>query len=220
MKLLRIIALVVSIVFYPMFMPAYAMLMLCYCCTTNALFLQPTAHVSTLFSVLLICGTLLLTCIIPFSIILFMIRQGTLRDAYIEDREARQTPYIYSVISTAIWCYYLWRIVHLPAFIVLMAVGATLALVAVSIINRWWKISAHLSCMGALIGSVAGWSWQTGIFSIWLLPLLFFLALILMYARLYLKAHTPMQVITGLLLGFSFTFLAALFNQTCACQYS
>ena len=33
------------------------------------------------------------------------------------------------------------------------------------------------------------------------------LSLLLMYARIYLKAHTPMQVVCGYLLGLVFTFV-------------
>ena len=128
-----------------------------------------------------------------------------------EDREERSVPYIYAVFSAAIWCFFLWHVMKIPSFIVMMSVAATIVLGLVAVINRWWKISAHLSCFGALIGGVAGYCWYTSNFNLWLIPTLLGLALILMYSRLYLKAHTAMQVVCGFLLGMITTFIPAFF---------
>ncbi len=186
-----------------MLMPVYAMLLLVAAVSYKG------AALSSAYIWLLLGGTLLLTCIIPFSVILLMIRQGQLRDAYIDNKDLRLVPYIYSIAATIAWCLFLWRVMKMPAVVTLMVSGATLALVIVTVINRWWKISAHLSCMGALCGAVAGYSWYTGSFNLWLLPTLLFVALLLMYARIFLKAHTPMQTVCGFLLGLLLTFAPA-----------
>ncbi|MBR1808461.1 MAG: hypothetical protein IJ776_03640 [Paludibacteraceae bacterium] len=202
---LRYISLAISIVLYPMLIPAYAMLLLFGAFSSQGLDLP------WLYKVITVGGTLLLTCIIPFSIILMMIKQGQLKDAYIEDKEARLTPYLYSIFSSIAWCFYLWRVVHMPHIVCVMAIGATVALVVVTIINHWWKISSHLSTLGALIGSVAGYQYANpATFNLWLIPSLLGVSLMLACARIYLNAHTSMQTVAGLLLGLLFTMLPAM----------
>ena len=97
---------------------------------------------------------------------------------------------------------------RVPTYLLLTAIGATVALILVTIINRWWKISAHLSSLGGLIGGVMSFCLCTGIMpSMWLVICMFVVVLLLMYARLYLDAHTPLQVVCGLLLGLLMTFI-------------
>ena len=164
----------------------------------------------TAYYVILLSGTLIFTCLIPLTVVYILYKQKRIEDIRIENRSERNLPYLYGIASTAVWCFFLWYVLKMPHCIIMMACGATIALILVAIMNYWWKISAHLSCMGALIGSVAGFSWYTGHFNLWLLPTLCFVALLLMYARLYLKAHTPMQIVCGFLLGLIITFSASL----------
>ena len=87
------------------------------------------------------------------------------------------------------------------------AIGATAALLAVTIINQWWKISAHLTAMGGLFGSICSIALAYSTLPTTLLIIVLLISLLLMYARLYLDAHTPMQVICGYLLGIVCTFI-------------
>lgn len=205
-KLLKNLSLATSILLYPMLMPTYAMLMM------FMAFRKQGVELPLLYELIGIVGTLFLTFLIPFSIILLMIKQGQLKDAYIEDKNARLTPYLYSIFSSIAWCVFLWRVMHLPQYVCLMAAGATVALVIVTVVNHWWKISAHLTCFGAVVGSVAGYQFcQPSSANLWLIPTLLAVSLILCYARLYLKAHTSLQVVAGLILGIVATFIPVLF---------
>ena len=98
----------------------------------------------------------------------------------------------------------------MPKCIVWIAVGAIAALLAVAIINRWWKISAHLTGIGGLLGGICSFSLCYVTLPIGLIITVLLLSLLLMYARLYLQAHTPMQVVCGYLLGLVCTFLPSL----------
>jgi membrane-associated phospholipid phosphatase len=89
----------------------------------------------------------------------------------------------------------------------LVVLGVILALLAVTIINHWWKISAHLTGIGGLIGGVCSFAMNYSILPVGLVITLLLISLLLMYARLYLNAHTPMQVICGFLLGLLATFI-------------
>ena len=130
---------------------------------------------------------------------------GRISSVYLTKREERTAPYVVTLVGMALWCYFLQVVLHVPSFAVIAAIGGTLALVLVSLINLKWKISAHLTGFGALIGGVVGYGLQMGIFPFyWLLGLLL-TALLLMYERIYLQAHDGLQVVAGFLLGLTLT---------------
>ncbi len=148
-----------------------------------------------------IIGTFFITCCIPFSAIVLLVKTGKITDFYLMNRRERVTPYLYCLVSYAFWCYFVAQILGLPSVIYGMAIGATLAIAIVTLINIWWKISAHLTGIGALLGSVIGFSWYYGIYPLALILIILGLSLLLMYARLILKQHTSLQVVCGFLLG-------------------
>ena len=95
----------------------------------------------------------------------------------------------------------------MPAVWLIVAIGATVALLAVTIINRWWKISAHLTALGGLLGGVMSITLYYSVLPTPLIIGMLIVSLLLMYARLYLNAHTPWQVVCGYLLGIVLTFI-------------
>ena len=99
---------------------------------------------------------------------------------------------------------------QLPIFLLLVAIGAMVALLAVTIINHWWKISAHLTGIGGLLGGICSFAINYSTLPIALIITVLVAALLLMYARLYLNAHTPLQVACGFLLGLLCTFIPSL----------
>ena len=186
-KVLNILAKTICVLLHPMLMPCYGM----------ALFFlsnQPTITLlPKVYCMVSMVGTFVLTFVI-----------------HIEQAQQRTTPYIYTLICYGFWTYFLHSTIHMPSFIVWIAVGAIVALLAVALINHWWKISAHLTGIGGLLGGICSFSLCYSTLPIWLIISLLILSLLLMYARLYLKAHTPMQVVCGYLLGIICTFIPSL----------
>ena len=153
-------------------------------------------------------GTFLLTGLLPLTSILILMKQGRVTDLQIDKASERTMPYVYASVGFAFWTYFLIRILHAPLSLILVAVGATVALIAVTIINRYWKISAHLTGFGGLLGGVLCYYISVGVIPSWLtLSLWLAGTLVLMFARLYLQAHTPAQVAAGWLLGLGCTAL-------------
>ena len=129
-------------------------------------------------------------------------------DIQIENPEQRTVPYLYAALGFGFWAYLMIAILHAPLYLGFIAIGAMAAIGLITLINRWWKISAHLTGMGGLIGGLFAYCLGIGALpTVGTLCLWFGLSLILMYARLYLKAHTPSQVAAGWLLGMICTFL-------------
>lgn len=200
-KALDITAKVLSTLLYPLFIPTYGMMLFCYAFSRSF----PIPLVWTLIAII---GTFILTCILPLTAIWIMIRRGDVTDLQINDAGERTMPYIYALLGFSFWCYLMISILHVPLYIGFVTIGASLAIGIVALINRKWKISAHLSGMGGLIGGLMIYYLGAGMMPNWgTLSICLCLSLALMYARLRLNAHTPLQVSCGWLLGISCTFI-------------
>lgn len=196
---------ILSVLLYPMFVPTYATILLCVSVSLRVGLPHP-------WCVLLILGTFVLTCVLPCSAILLFRKRGVKESLLLVEKETRRTPYLYALISAAVWCFFLAYIMQLPSIITCLALGALATLALVMLINYKWKISAHLAMMGVLVGSVLGYCSHNGVVAVVLWAVLMVLSWLLCIARLQDDAHTPMQVTVAFLMGlvvtFAFSFLA------------
>jgi hypothetical protein len=199
-RLLDIVAQVISVVFYPLFVPTYGVALYCYATHTLVNPLPP------IWMGIAIIGTLLFTCILPLSAIAVMMRRGDISDFQIDNSKERTMPYIYSAFGFGCWSYLMIHILEAPEYIGFICVGATVAIALVAIINHWWKISAHLTGFGGLFGGVMVFCIGINAIPTWgTLGLWIGISLSIVYARLRLHAHTPEQVAAGWLVGVSCT---------------
>ena len=194
-KTLSILSQFWSILLYPMWMPLYGVILFC-SAARKLLPILPASYMG-----MCIAGTAVLTLIIPIILLVFLWRKGYIDSLHIDNAKQRTTPYIYTLICYGFWAYFVRVTVKMPTFMLLVVIGAMVALLAVTIINHWWKISAHLTGIGGLLGGICSFALNYSILPLMLIIIVLLLSLLLMYARLYLHAHTPMQVVCGFLLG-------------------
>ena len=178
-----------------MWMPLYGVILFCVA-ARKLLPILPASYMG-----MCIAGTAVLTLIIPIILLVFLWRKGYIDSLHIDNAKQRTTPYIYTLICYGFWAYFVRVTVKMPTFMLLVAIGAMVALLAVTIINHWWKISAHLTGIGGLLGGICSFALNYSILPLILIITVLLLSLLLMYARIYLQAHTPMQVVCGFLLG-------------------
>ena len=200
-KNLNILSQAWSILLYPMLMPLYGILLFCF----SVKHFLPL--LSTTYIWLCIAGTVVLTLFIPVMLLFLMWRKGYIDSLYINNTKQRTTPCIYTLICYGFWGYFLHVTMQLPIFLLFVVVGAMVALLLVTIINNWWKISAHLTGIGGLLGGICSFALNYSTLPLVLIIIVFVVALLLMYARIYLNAHTPLQVVCGFLLGLFCTFI-------------
>lgn len=199
-RFLDITAKFLSVVLYPLFMPTYGLVLFCY---AHSLHMAPLHWAWVLVAIL---GTFILTCLIPISAIWIMMKRGEVKDLQIENPKERTVPYLYTALGFAFWSYLIVSVLHAPLFLAFIAIGATAAIAIIAVINRFWKISAHLTGLGGLLGGFLAYCLGIGAIPTWAtLALWLIISLILMAARLRLKAHTPAQVCAGWLLGLTCT---------------
>lgn len=188
-----------SIMLYPLFTTTYLMVAFC------ALFSEYRIPLPAQYWWFAIGGTALFTFLMPMLILLVMKAQGRISDLDISNRRERLVPLIYAMVCFSFWCAYLDVVLRVPPFMFWTAVCSVLAILACTIISRWWKISAHLASMGGVVGMTVGYMLYFGLVAPGVFAGLLGLVLLLMFARVYLGAHTPLQTVAGFLLGLLFT---------------
>ena len=191
----RRIAQVISVVFYPLFVPTYAF----------AILLTMPAYFSALMPAsakwMVIGLVFLTTCLLPTLFIFAMIKTGMVTTTFLSKREDRTMPYIVSIIFFYLTYYILKKLQISPVYYYFV-IGATLLNILVMGINFFWKISSHMASVGALAGMILGLSYFLGNFYFFFIAITLLSAGITGFARLKLQAHTPAQVYAGFLLGF------------------
>lgn len=196
------IAQVISVVFYPLFVPTYAFAIL----LTMPAYFSALMPASAKWAVMgLVFST---TCLFPTLFFIVMIKTRIVSTTYLSKREDRTLPYIVSIVFFYLAFYMLKKLQVSPIFYYFM-IGATLLNILVMGVNFFWKISSHLASLGALTGMIVGLSYFLGTFYFVLIALAIMASGFTGFARLKLQAHTPAQVYTGFALGF--LTIAALF---------
>lgn len=203
----RRLAQLISVVLHPLLIPSLSFFIF--------LYVSPIPSLALSFDLRgrLLLVIFILTFLAPLAGILIFFATGGLKDWELKDPGDRQIPYLLTTVFYTIGTFFFaisegYRDFPLLA-IVTGSIALTLALV--SIINLYWKISAHSVGICGLIGFMVGIIFQFSEDQL-LYPLVMSIlaAGCLGSARLYLNHHTPNQVLAGSALGFGVSLLATL----------
>ena len=184
---------IISLIFQPFLMPTFGALLL-----VN---LDVFDSLSMLTKTIIVGGTFLFTGIMPAFPILLMIKSGEVNDLFISRREERTVPYLFAFLSYVVYTFFLYKVIHFPMFIVAMGIGVSISILLITLINLKWKISAHLSGIGGLVGGIFGISYRMGYNNLGFLIFILAISALVALSRIELKAHTPGQTLAGFLLG-------------------
>lgn len=193
---------ILSALFSPIIVPTYAVMLALWC--SRLMFLP--LNVRWNVTLLVFC----ITAVVPLAAILGLHMLGVVSDAGLNKRTERTLPYVITGLAYVACTIYLLR-ANAPGWLWLFMAGATLATVISAVVNRWWKISAHMAAMGGLVAMMfrvldIGMA-APGV------PFMLFTILIVIAAgavgtaRIYLDRHTLLQVIAGTANGFLCVFL-------------
>lgn len=196
----------ISLVFHPLLMPSYLFLFIITFATS---FMQPL-RIESLYEILAII--FIVTFIIP------VISVGTLRltnfitDLQLEDKKQRLTPFFFIACFYGITAYMFYAKLSINNLIVIVFAATTILILILTIITVFWKISIH----GAAIGGVIGFIFALGMFHpimnfAFIMAVAIVVAGLIIYSRLMLNAHTPLQAYAGTFLGFVLCFLSIYF---------
>lgn len=143
---------------------------------------------------------LLNTVVLPVFLTMTMFYSGKVSTIMLQAKEERKGPYFITSVLCLV-TYYLFKNVNLDSYILNYILGCTTILIAVSVINNFYKISAHAAACGGitglLISSVPYAETDVRIIlGVWIL-----LSGLVLSARLFAKSHDPLQIISGFILG-------------------
>ncbi len=126
-----------------------------------------------------------------------------------DNRSQRFVPFLSTTLFYGLTTWMFSRNLSVLHVSVVVMAAITLAIGTVTLITLFWKISAHATGMGGVIGFMLALNYC------YAEEMLFYpvvgavvLTGALLSARLQLNAHTPAQIFTGLLLGFGICFAA------------
>jgi len=217
-RILHILSSTISALFYPLWIPTYGMILFCSA-------ISQTISLPWNYWLITIGSTFFMTSAMPLALIMYQVHRGDIEDIYITRREDRTLAYIETFCCFLSWWVLLTYTLNAPKWLCAVSLGGAIAIALVAIINHWWKISAHLTGIGGLMGGIISYylfsnfslltpeaaSNATSTVTYTFFYIVLGIALLVMYARLYLNAHTPWQVIAGLALGLSCTTILPLF---------
>ena len=196
----RIFSLIISVVFQPLVIPSLVFGL--------ALFAVPEAtSIPDSFKNRLFYLVSLSTLVIPMITIFGLRLSGTLKSIHMAELKDRAIPFTVTSVYYVLTVYLLYQQRQFDPVLWQVLGVITLAIVILTIVTFFWKMSAHMTGMGGLIASVVVLGLKFPTFQP-LYPLLGAIVLtgLVGTVRLFLEAHRPIEIYVGLIFGFALCF--------------
>lgn len=187
------LAKVISLLFHPLFMPLYGMLIIFSAPTLLGYLPMPVKRI--LFTVVFIN-----IVFVPVTLFSFFRFRNIISSFSMEDRRERIIPLLSVTLLYSITSIVIYRF-SIPVFLKSFFISASFLLLFITIINLWWKISVHSAAAGALTALVFVLSLKMNTNVTWYLVGVILAGGLIMSSRIKLNAHSPAQVWAGFLLG-------------------
>ncbi len=188
------LAMAISVIFQPIFVPLYSLIILFHANTYITYAVQPEVR-KFIFLV-----TFLNTIVLPVGVFYYLYRAKLIESLHMHTAKERSLPFL-STLVFHMSTFYLFSQVPMPRVFPNLVLGAAFSVAMAFVINLKWKVSIHMLGMGGIVGTIIGLILRYQVDATELVMALIFLSGIVGYARLKLNAHTPLQVYVGFLLG-------------------
>lgn len=198
------IAKMFTLVFHPLFVPFYMLLILLNVNTFFAMMIPVKAK-------LLLSGLVFLTTILlPLLIVFLLYRLKMVKSFYLESREER----IYPLLAVAVFyylTYYLLKSFPISFIFSYYMLGSTFLTILAMIISFYRKISLHMIGVGGMFGLLMGLSLNLSLDLTWFVVAAIILGGFLGFARIQSNSHKPSEIYSGFLVGAGVMFLLFIF---------
>jgi len=171
--------------------------------------LQPVSGRIALMIILLVFIT---TFIIPALSILGLRSTLTISSMKLRNRSERVLPFAFITIFYGITTYLFHSKIEINDLILTIFIAASLLVALLTIITIFFKISVHAAGAGCMLGFMLSLMllFPEGNL-MWALVSIVLIAGLILSARLYLDAHTPVEVYSGFTLGLFISFFSLYF---------
>ncbi len=197
----RIFSLIISVVFQPLVIPSLVFGLVLFVVPESTSI--PEAFKNRIFYLIALS-----TLAIPMVTIFGLRLSGTLKSVHMADLKDRAIPFSVTSIYYTLTVYFLFQKEELDPILWQVLWIIALAIVVLTVVTFFWKMSAHMTGLGGLIAVVVVLGLKFPTFHP-LYPLLGSLVLtgLVGTVRLYLEAHKPIEIYVGLLFGFLLCFV-------------
>ena len=198
------IAKMLTLIFHPLFVPFYMLLILLNVNTFFAMMIPVKVK-------LLLSGLVFFTTILfPLLIVFLLYRLKMVKSFYLVSREER----IYPLLAVAVFyylTYYLLKSFPISFIFSYYMLGSTFLTILAMIISFYRKISLHMIGIGGMLGLLMGLSLNLGLDLTWFVVAAIILGGFLGFARIQSSSHKPSEIYSGFLVGAGVMFLLFIF---------
>lgn len=188
------LAIFISYIFHPLWMPLYVMLVF-WNINSTAMFIS-----NDMVWLYILLVVFINTLLIPVFLFWMMKRIKIIESLHLDSQKDRFYPFaITGIFYLTTW--YVFHSIEIFTYLSLVFVLAAILVFLALAINFFWKISIHSMSMGAMSAAILYLTAVHFIDAVWPVYLVFILSGLVGYARLKLKAHSSAQVYIGFLLG-------------------
>jgi membrane-associated phospholipid phosphatase len=195
----KVSAQIISYLFHPLFFPTIGLYLLLH----SGTYLDSMNDEAKNFLYIIIGFS---TCFLPLLSLPIFIYRRLIKNIEMENRTERVLPLTF-VVAFYFLGYYLLNRLPLPQIITTYIASVTAIAAITLLITVWWKISFHTIGAGGLLGALLALSLKLETSLQMYIVIVLLIAGLVSTARLMLNAHTPLQIFTGFVTGFSFAFL-------------
>jgi membrane-associated phospholipid phosphatase len=202
---MNLIAKIFSVVFQPILMPIFSMVLIFQFNPTIA-----NSH-NTDSELLIYALCMSFTIILPLLVFSIFYKLGFVTDVNLTQRKERVIPFFISIFLFGVF-YYLIRTNPLYTNLIYTIIFGSLAITLIAnTITIFWKISIHCLGVSSILGTMVGLSIITSSNHYFLIFGLSIVVFVIGISRVILKRHTTTQVIAGTSLGFLGTLVAIVY---------
>ena len=191
-----------SVLFHPLLLPAIGIVILYN--SGSVLEYLPFQAKKVILLVVLVS-----TFVLPLTFVPFFIFQRIIKSVQMENNRERLIPFFVTAILY-FFCYYLLVRLGAPETITKFILAATTTVLILFLLSFKWKISAHMTGIGGLTGSLIAVSFRLGVNLEYFIIAAIIASGIIGYSRLALEAHKHNQIYLGWLTGLFLTILVIL----------
>ena len=190
---------IVSIAFHPLLLPTVLFMLLSrYASITLGQF---AANPSPLLIIIFV-STFILPLLLFVIFIMIVYGKFSIDKVLLDGRQDRVLPFLFIGIFYCGLTYLLYTRIELPGLITLLIASMSLCILVVGLVSTIWKVSAHAAGITGLIGFMIVIQALFPDMAL-LRPVvgMIIMAGFVLSARLYLKAHTPAEILGGCIIG-------------------
>ena len=194
----------ISILFHPLLMPSYALLLLF---STDYYFVL---ILPLQYKYLILSFVFITTFVLPSIMMIILLKAQMINSLQMESRKERILP-LFIVSGFFFATFYFLRDAPQSSIFNLFMLGSTILVLLSLLINYVTKISVHMVALGGVFGTFTGMALTFNQDIKYLIFLIILVAGFTGFARLKLYSHSPAQVYLGFLLGAGFMLTMFLF---------